>query len=651
MIVKSLHLLGFMAHQQSDVVLPERGIVLVTGPNGGGKSSIVEGVATAGWGKTLRGTDPWPEDGGLVRLLTDKVTAERTCKGKKKGLSWGSADGKAAENFETTTKAQEGLESIIGDFEVWRRTHVFSSHDAAHYTLATDGERKRLLEALLGLDRFDPALEACRRDLRAAGTKRAMLNVELERTTALQTAANERLEAARRTLASMPAEVDLTASGVALLAFKAKLDALRKTRTDITARDGALEQLEAAKRVLASLGPCVAVSDTDEQVRQLEAKLKSTQADLRLSREERGALNSKIAVNRSRLDQAQRDIDAVRGSVCSKCGQAIPDALRADHEAKAAEVHAQVEREEADLRQRIKAIDADIEDLEHDEAHFVLAGSNARAEVATEVRMSRQRATSKATVDQAQARADGLNADVFGHDLAGVDAEEAQIRAEHDKLAAEHAAWQATQRQRQAAQAEVASVESKVGLLCGEVDRLQGEHAAAGTDEATLQAVESVLGLKGVRAHVLGKALTGLETAANSWLARLVSREMKLTLRPYSERKSGVISDAISMEVEGAGGGHGYRGASGGERRRIDVALLLALAEVSRAAHGMEAGTIFVDEAFDALDSDGVVAVSDVLRSIAKDRCVVVISHNEELASTLDTRLRLHVKGGTTSVV
>jgi hypothetical protein len=40
-----------------------------------------------------------------------------------------------------------------------------------------------------------------------------------------------------------------------------------------------------------------------------------------------------------------------------------------------------------------------------------------------------------------------------------------------------------------------------------------------------------------------------------------------------------------------------------GQRRRIDVALLLALAEVSQAASGGEQGTIFADEVLDSLDA------------------------------------------------
>jgi DNA repair exonuclease SbcCD ATPase subunit len=162
---------------------------------------------------------------------------------------------------------------------------------------------------------------------------------------------------------------------------------------------------------------------------------------------------------------------------------------------------------------------------------------------------------------------------------------------------------------------------------------------------------EQVLGLRGVRAHVLGKALGGIEQVANGWLARIAGPGLRLHLSAYTEKKTGGVSDAISLEVDGAGGGHGYRGASGGERRRCDIALLLALAEVAGAAHGLKPGLILFDEVFDALDDDGVDTVCEVLGELAATRQVVVISHNDRLVARLPKRLHLRVNQGVVSIV
>ena len=94
------------------------------------------------------------------------------------------------------------------------------------------------------------------------------------------------------------------------------------------------------------------------------------------------------------------------------------------------------------------------------------------------------------------------------------------------------------------------------------------------------------------------------------------------------------------MEVEGAGGGHGYKASSGGERKRIDIAVMLALGDIARRLRGEKGSTLFFDEAFDALDEQGLAAVVGVLRELAQDRAVVVISHNPLLID----HLRPHAK-------
>ena len=153
-----------------------------------------------------------------------------------------------------------------------------------------------------------------------------------------------------------------------------------------------------------------------------------------------------------------------------------------------------------------------------------------------------------------------------------------------------------------------------------------------------------IFGIRGVRAHVVARALKGLETSTNVWLGEL-SDKISVTLRPQTTRASGAVVDAISMDVVGVGGGNGYAGASGGERRRIDVALMLGLGSVAEAAYG-KSGTLVFDEVFDALDKDGVQRVVRVLNTISAERAVVVITHNDELVSLLRPAKHIHLESG-----
>jgi DNA repair exonuclease SbcCD ATPase subunit len=95
--------------------------------------------------------------------------------------------------------------------------------------------------------------------------------------------------------------------------------------------------------------------------------------------------------------------------------------------------------------------------------------------------------------------------------------------------------------------------------------------------------------------------------------------------------KSGAVVEKIGVIIRGLTHDDGYAGCCGGERRRIDLALLLALAEIASSRSDGTLGTLFLDEVFDTLDADGIGAAIQCLETIADHRCVVVITHSDEL--------------------
>lgn len=539
MQVSRIHMQGFMSHTDTEVSLPERGLVLVTGANGSGKSSLVEAVATAAWGKTLRGSNPWSGKGS-ASIITDQVDARRTYNGRSKKLAWRKTDQlDDPADFETTTKAQEALESLIGSYEVWRRTSVFSSQDASHFTMATDAERKRLLESLLGLGRFDTALAACRSDRKDADMGLRGAATLLEQLKAQRSSATQRLEDARKILEAVPPAAD---DAVARAKREELGRLLASARADITAAHNAARQL-------------------DREIARLEAQGQSVQRRLR----------------------------ALGDGDCDKCGQPIPQDL--------------------------------IDQLQ--------GGVDEAAEQAAAAR--------EAAAGEAAGNAD---------ELEELQEEVDDLQAKTSKLDEQIRTSAAVHRQRNIAEEAVGNAETALDGLDDRITNGDAKVVELATKLALLEAAEQVLGTKGVRAHVLGRALGGLEDAANAWLVRIAGAGMRVHLKPYAEKKTGGVSDAISLEIEGAGGGYGYKAASGGERRRIDVGLLLALTEVAQAAHGTQGSSLFADEVFDALDAEGIDRVATVLSELAQDRTVVVISHNPDLQRALNPAVWFEVNKG-----
>jgi DNA repair exonuclease SbcCD ATPase subunit len=178
----------------------------------------------------------------------------------------------------------------------------------------------------------------------------------------------------------------------------------------------------------------------------------------------------------------------------------------------------------------------------------------------------------------------------------------------------------------------------EIGELFVTRAQLQSEFVALRTDLDVHEHAVSVLGPKGVRAQILQRALSSLSELANTYLTWL-SPGIRVHILPYTTTSTGATTDAYQLLVEGAGG-HKYEGASGGEKRRIDIALVLALAQLRRS------DMLIADDLFDALDRDGVDAVCELLVHVAsKGRAVVLLTHtqNTDLIESVRPRAQGHI--------
>lgn len=553
MKIQRITMRGFMSHTDTVLTFPDNGIVLVTGANGAGKSTIIEAVSYGLWAKTLRGKDPWSSDDGSLEVVTDTVTVRRVRRKGKTSLTFTPSGQTAPTAYETTSKAQEALETVVGSWDVWRRSSVFSSADAAHFSLASDADRKRLLESVLGIDRFDDALKACREDLKAC----------------------------REEAAQIKASLDVAA----------------------TEHEGLAARLADAVRVVHEGDPGPPPPEEAglaNRACQLEASVSLSKKAIdtllrRKSEEEFKGASLRIDV--AGLVQAI----GKKTGVCRACGRAF-DA----HDVEGM----QAALDEA--RTKLQEVS--------DASALVIADIDAEIEEETSLR------------DQITEQLNTVRAAFTNHREAS--------RAYERRCTA-----YAT------AQARAADIESMLLKAKEKEKALEQQHADASSRIALLGAVEKVLGTKGVRAHVLGQVLHGLEQVSSLWLSRISGGAMSLKLDPYTEKSTGGVRDAIKLDVHGAGRGQGYQALSGGERRRVDVALVLGLAEIAAGASMADGqGALFADEIFDAVDTEGKALITEALTELAADRTVVVISHSKELIDSMTAAQQWVVDTGTITV-
>lgn len=137
----------------------------------------------------------------------------------------------------------------------------------------------------------------------------------------------------------------------------------------------------------------------------------------------------------------------------------------------------------------------------------------------------------------------------------------------------------------------------------------------------------------GVRAVILESVVASLMARTNAWLG-MIFPGVTVDFRSTNDKDQGVITVA----VKGRPGGT-YKSCSQGERRRLDIAVLFAFADIAGARD--QRSTLWLDEMFDGLDGDSRETAVSMLRAIAVQQPIVVISHVEQLMSRLPTLLRL----------
>lgn len=534
--IRKLKLANLATHKSTNLDLPSKGLVAITGHNGAGKSVLLEAVSIGLWGESLRGELPWVAgEAGSVDISTDQleVTRKRSKSGTSK-VEWRSPLLPDAPTYETSSKAQIALEALIGPYDVWRRTCVLSSLDSAAFSLARDSDRKRLLEEFLGLNMFDSALEACRKDRREAAAAVAKAEADRKEVTLRLSFAQQQLEQAKRDQASLLADTD----GLDLPAI---------------VREG--------KRVAAL------VEAATKDMQDAQARVNKAESDS-------AAISSKVRHEQERLSRLKDQ--------CPTCGQ------NTDHakEAMATEL-AKLKKEAADARSALEK-----------------------------------------QYNAACADRDDLQAEVK------------DLTAKLTKLREQAALANSQAKQRALIETKLTEATAAVSEWSGKASAQNQDQGKLTEEAACLEAVEQVLGLRGVRAQVLQHALEALEKQANAWLSRMPTEAgpLAISLSGSTTQKSGSTVDAISLKIRE----RSYAACSGGERRRVDVAILLALRELAVAAHGRD-GTLFCDEVFDALDQQGQHDVAAALREMAADRLVLVITHSPDLVTALKPEIQLHV--------
>lgn len=175
-----------------------------------------------------------------------------------------------------------------------------------------------------------------------------------------------------------------------------------------------------------------------------------------------------------------------------------------------------------------------------------------------------------------------------------------------------------------------------------ELSTLTKKLAEATSAEARLKVIEAALGLQGIRARMLTTALSALDQLSKRFFSRVI---------PGGSLRLAMVDNDVDLSIHAPElvdgvkrfGGGSYKACSKGERRRIDSAFVVSAATLAGIYAGRSDGDLWLDEAFDSLDDEGVETIGELLEEVARERKVVLITHNTSLARSLWSRAKVRI--------
>jgi len=151
-------------------------------------------------------------------------------------------------------------------------------------------------------------------------------------------------------------------------------------------------------------------------------------------------------------------------------------------------------------------------------------------------------------------------------------------------------------------------------------------------------------GDSGIRKFVVDGIIPALNARISHWLQFLI--DGRTTLEFDNE-----LDERIQRNPPD-GDPFVYHAMSGGERRRLNLAVSQAFAYVMMLNSGTCPSLVFLDEVTTNIDQMGVVGVYKMIVELAKDRQVFITTHDQNLLEMLDgcEHLTLEKRGGFTSL-
>jgi DNA repair protein SbcC/Rad50 len=686
MIPVKLELHNFLAYRDPDPLdLSGIHVACISGENGAGKSSLLDAMTWALWGKARSASadDLIHQNRHETRVSLEfemggnhyLVTRQRSIE-KKTPLSllelqvfdpeagdWRSL---SEHNIRAT---QDRIDSLLRlDYDTFVNSAMLAQGRADEFTARQPAQRIEVLAGILGLDQWAVYEERAKEQLRAAREqiqriedRRAEMEREIGRRDQHRqdlTAAEHQAESEGRRLAELE-----TAWAAAEQRRAARAD-LERQLGDIAARlqscerelaeaQSALKRLEAAADSTAIEKQAADVRAERDHVAGSQPELERTQAHIQELTLQSGQLrgeNDALAPQTEPLKERLKTLESSTASECPTCGQP----LTADHRKR---VIADLRTEIESRREKYKSNTAALKKLDTEIGSLQTRAGELQASLRSLPALERRLAEVDAALRAAQESAGQIPAaqervDRWKKTLAAEQAEGKRLQGQLGAAGAKvedsaklRGALDAARLAKRLADERVGGARQVLAAL-EEVERQQkgalAELETLRRRAGLLEELRDAFGKRGVPTMIIETIVPEVEHEANRLLGEMTGGRMHLRMETQRETKAGDARDTLEIHISDELGTRAYEMYSGGEAFRINFAIRIALSKLLARRAGAQLRALFIDEGFGTQDGPGRERLVAAIQSIQKDfDRILVITHLDELRDAFPARIEV----------
>jgi DNA repair exonuclease SbcCD ATPase subunit len=180
----------------------------------------------------------------------------------------------------------------------------------------------------------------------------------------------------------------------------------------------------------------------------------------------------------------------------------------------------------------------------------------------------------------------------------------------------------------------ILTLETSIAKIQTDIDGVDAEIKAVEAKMPYHQFWVDHMGKEGIKSFVIDQIIPTLNQQIDYWMQLIYQGAITVKFDKYFNVS--MVNNASKNEMIFGQG-------SGGERRRIDIAVMLAFRQIMKMSTGKDPNILFFDEVAENLDEEGVYRLFDAMQDIAKTSHLYVITHNPTLLHLLQNSQVINV--------